>query len=65
MRNLLYNEALAAAAESGRGFDCVYERYALFGFGGLELARALGIPHVLEVNAPREPAGTFEHQVDM
>ena len=52
VRNLLYNQALATATEVGRGFDCVYERYALFGFGGLNLARTLGVPHVLEVNAP-------------
>jgi glycosyltransferase involved in cell wall biosynthesis len=52
VRNLLYNQTLATASAAGRGFDCIYERYALFGFGGLELARALGIPHVLEVNAP-------------
>jgi glycosyltransferase involved in cell wall biosynthesis len=53
-RNLLYNHALAGAAERLRGFgaDLVYERSTLFGFGGLDLARALGVPHVLEVNAP-------------
>ena len=32
--------------------DVVYERYALNGTAGLTLAGALGIPHVLEVNAP-------------
>jgi glycosyltransferase involved in cell wall biosynthesis len=52
VRNLIYNQALAGATAAGRDFDCIYERYALFGFGGLELARALQIPHVLEVNAP-------------
>ncbi len=54
MRNLLYNQALAGAAERLQGFaaDVVYERSTLFGFGGLELARALGVPHLLEVNAP-------------
>jgi glycosyltransferase involved in cell wall biosynthesis len=52
VRTLLYNQALAVAPLHAGAFDCIYERYALFGFGGLELARRLGIPHVLEVNAP-------------
>lgn len=54
VRNLLYNRLLAGAGETLRGFgaDLVYERYALFAFGGLELARSLGVPHLLEVNAP-------------
>lgn len=32
--------------------DAIYERYALLGTAGQELAKALGIPHILEVNAP-------------
>ena len=32
--------------------DFVYERYALFGWGGIRLAQKLGIPHLLEINAP-------------
>lgn len=32
--------------------DFLYERYALFGSGGIELARRHGIPLILEVNAP-------------
>jgi glycosyltransferase involved in cell wall biosynthesis len=32
--------------------EVVYERYSLFGFGGLGIARRLGVPHLLEVNAP-------------
>ncbi len=32
--------------------DAVYERYSLFNVSGIALARRLGIPHVLEVNAP-------------
>jgi glycosyltransferase involved in cell wall biosynthesis len=32
--------------------DMLYERYALNGTAGLALAAELGIPHVLEVNAP-------------
>jgi glycosyltransferase involved in cell wall biosynthesis len=39
---------LAAAG----GFDLVYERYALWGGAGMRHARALGVPGVLEVNAP-------------
>jgi glycosyltransferase involved in cell wall biosynthesis len=35
-----------------RGFDLVYERYSLFSTGGRMLAQRLGIPYVLEVNAP-------------
>jgi glycosyltransferase involved in cell wall biosynthesis len=54
VRNLLYNQELARSADRLRELapDFVYERYALFGFGGLELARALAVPHLLEVNAP-------------
>lgn len=54
VRNVLFNQLLAGAADAWRGFgaDFVYERYALFGWGGLAFARALGVPHVLEVNAP-------------
>jgi len=32
--------------------DAVYERYSLFGTGGLHLARDLDVPLLLEVNAP-------------
>jgi len=32
--------------------DGIYERFSLFSDGGVNAARALGIPHVLEVNAP-------------
>ena len=32
--------------------DFIYERYALFGWGGIGLSRKLGIPHLLEINAP-------------
>lgn len=32
--------------------DVIYERYALFHAAGAELAEALGIPRLLEVNAP-------------
>jgi glycosyltransferase involved in cell wall biosynthesis len=54
VRNLLYNEVVAGAAAAVADVqpDLVYERYALFGYGGRELARRLGVPHLLEVNAP-------------
>lgn len=32
--------------------DLIYERYALFSFAGVHLARKLGIPLILEVNTP-------------
>jgi glycosyltransferase involved in cell wall biosynthesis len=32
--------------------DAVYERYSLTAFAGRRIARAVGVPHILEVNAP-------------
>lgn len=32
--------------------DALYERYSLLGAAGIEIARELHIPHILEVNAP-------------
>jgi len=52
----------AAVLEHARAFgaEAIYERYSLFGDAGVEAAAALGIPHVLEVNAPlREEAQRF------
>jgi glycosyltransferase involved in cell wall biosynthesis len=55
LRNQLYNlalfEAALALARASR-VDFVYERYALFNYAGIRLARELGVPHLLEVNAP-------------
>lgn len=34
------------------GAEAIYERYSLFGGAGIDVAVSLGIPHVLEVNAP-------------
>jgi glycosyltransferase involved in cell wall biosynthesis len=34
------------------GPDAIYERYSLFAYAGVELARGLGCPLLLEVNAP-------------
>ncbi len=42
------------------GADAIYERYSLFGGAGVATAAELGIPHVLEVNAPlRDEARRF------
>lgn len=43
---------LAAMLRSHGPFDLVYERYSLWGLAGMEYARAVGVPSVLEVNAP-------------
>jgi glycosyltransferase involved in cell wall biosynthesis len=54
-RRLMYAEYWQhALLEPLRAFapEVIYERYSLFAYGGIELARRLGIPHVLEVNAP-------------
>jgi glycosyltransferase involved in cell wall biosynthesis len=54
-RELAYNFTLYrhvhAQVEHWRP-DAVYERYSLFNLAGLALARRLGVPHLLEVNAP-------------
>jgi glycosyltransferase involved in cell wall biosynthesis len=40
--------------------DAIYERFSLFSNGGVEAASRLGVPHVLEVNAPlRAEAARF------
>src|SRR4051794_27386645 len=44
-----YSERIAAAA-AGRPADAVYQRYALGSYAGLELARRLGVPLILEFN---------------
>jgi glycosyltransferase involved in cell wall biosynthesis len=52
----------AAVLEHARvfGAEAIFERYSLFSDAGVEAAAALGIPHVLEVNAPlREEARRF------
>jgi Glycosyltransferase len=55
LRNWLYNLTLYKAALpylQSRQVDCIYERYALFSYAGIRLARTCGVPHILEVNAP-------------
>jgi hypothetical protein len=54
-RELLYNatlycDGLRVLEEFGP--EMIYERYSLFNLAGIALARRLGIPHLLEVNAP-------------
>ncbi len=54
---LCYDRSLCArvgAALDAIGFhpDVIYERYALFHCAGAYLARTLGVPRLLEVNAP-------------
>jgi len=37
--------------------DLIYERYSMFSYAGVEVARELGVPLVLEVNAPLAEEG--------
>jgi len=55
VRAMLY--ASTMRHELGRRFrdrppDAIYERYALLATAGGDLARELGVPHIVEVNAP-------------
>ena len=55
LRNVLYNLVLSEALREklkAWPVDLIYERYALFSCAGIRLARELGVPHILEVNAP-------------
>jgi glycosyltransferase involved in cell wall biosynthesis len=55
LRNLLYNLTLRDQGLTrlrAAGVDFIYERYAFASFAGVRLARQLGVPHLLEVNAP-------------
>ena len=55
LRNLLYNLTLYEQTLDelrANRVDFIYERYALFNYAGIRLARELGVPHILEVNAP-------------
>jgi len=46
------NEDLKARLERHGPVDLVYERYSLWSFAGMEYAQRMGIPGLLEVNAP-------------
>jgi len=55
LRNVLYNLVLFEALRDelkAWPVDLIYERYALFNCAGIRLAKELGVPHILEVNAP-------------
>ncbi len=47
-----HSAALLAALRAGGPHAAVYERLSLFGLAGMVHARELGVPHVVEVNAP-------------
>lgn len=49
---LAANRDLAATLTARGPFDLVYERYSLWSFAGMEYARQVEVPGVLEVNAP-------------
>lgn len=54
-RNIRIGELLRdelATLHAGSPFDLIYERYSLWSAAGPEAARILGIPCILEVNAP-------------
>ncbi|HEY9669194.1 MAG TPA: glycosyltransferase family 4 protein, partial [Coleofasciculaceae cyanobacterium] len=46
------NLDLRLALEREAPFDLVYERYSLWSFTAMEYAQSVGIPGILEVNAP-------------
>lgn len=46
------NEDLARVLDQEAPFDLIYERYSLWSFAGMEHAREIGVPGLLEVNAP-------------
>jgi glycosyltransferase involved in cell wall biosynthesis len=55
LKSVLQNEWLqkqAPAVLERERPDFLYERYALFGWGGIALSRQYGLPLILEVNAP-------------
>jgi glycosyltransferase involved in cell wall biosynthesis len=49
---LLANRDVRAALARAGTFDLIYERYSLWSFAAMELARDQGVPGLLEVNAP-------------
>ncbi len=46
------NDDLKVALDLHGPFDLIYERYALWGYAGMDHAQSRGIPGLLEVNAP-------------
>lgn len=49
---LAMNSEVLAALPTLPALDLIYERHALFAHAAMEVARILGLPSVLEVNAP-------------
>jgi glycosyltransferase involved in cell wall biosynthesis len=59
------NQQLAATLAAAGPFDLVYERYSLWSCGAMEHARRVGVPGVLEVNAPLiEESMTYRKPID-
>lgn len=55
IRRITYNDELFRRLKrrfEGTPPDCIYERASLYGTAGVQLAQALGIPLLLEVNSP-------------
>jgi glycosyltransferase involved in cell wall biosynthesis len=55
LRRFLYNVTLFHKVKpilTNERFDFIYERYSLLNYAGIALARKVGVPHILEVNAP-------------
>ncbi len=50
--DLLNNEKIASLLSSKGSYDFVYERYSLWNHAGMEYAREIGVPGIVEVNAP-------------
>ncbi len=49
---LALNREWIAAVERQGPFDFVYERYSLWSYSGMEYAKGVGVPGLLEVNSP-------------
>ena len=49
---LAANHDLRAMLERNGSFDLIYERYSLWSYAGMKYAQAVGVPGLLEVNAP-------------
>ena len=50
--SLAANHGLRQALEQEGPFDLIYERYSLWSFAGMDYAQVVGVPGLLEVNAP-------------
>lgn len=52
LSDMVIDTASDPDAGADQGFDLVYERYSLFSTAGAQISSRLGVPLVLEVNAP-------------